>query len=624
MHLTRFALTGGKFLRSCLASAAAVVIGCLAVTTTQTAIANGDTRTITFVHEHTGETTTVTFRVNGSYDSAALKKLNWALRDWRRDEPTEMDPRLFDVLWEVYRELGVHEVHVVSAYRSPETNAMLRRRSRAVAKFSQHMLGKAMDTFVPGVQMSRVREIGLRLQRGGVGYYPTANTPFVHLDVGSVRHWPRMTYEQLARIFPDGKTVHVGTNGVPLARYEEARAEIERNGGTAFTASVATGGGGGFFASLFGGGEEDEESVARSSGLGSRTRVAGLGRSGGAGPSAAASDSSSRDGGMYSFLASPAPSAVARNEAPLRGRGKAPAVDVPAVAVAQLTPPVGGPSAKPQVLPEPETLKADAAKPQRPLDLEITTPDGTTLERTHIVALPAPPRRPTDLPAADQQTFARVPAPPQRPVEFAALSPKAAARVLDGKAADAALAATGAPDGANNEEKATLARNIAVAVNVPVPPSPLPRVITEGGQKLIQTAALAFAPHGVPEPPSRPAAREALAAPSAAGSGVPLPPVRPAFVAAKLDRSNFRQLTAPLPSARAQHSASVMQPMRASLMNDTFAFATMAESGVASSFGKTPNGDLSTDAFTGPAIKPFASAGAYVEIPTGSIDKMTQ
>ena len=67
-----------------------------------------------------------------------------------------------------------------------------------------------------------------------------------------------------------------------------------------------------------------------------------------------------------------------------------------------------------------------------------------------------------------------------------------------------------------------------------------------------------------------------------------------------------------------------MQPMRASLMNDTFAFATMAESGVASSFGKTPNGDLSTDAFTGPAIKPFASAGAYVEIPTGSIDKMTQ
>ena len=574
----------------------------MAVSGTQTAVANGDTRSITFVHEHTGETTTATFRVNGSYDSSALKKLNWALRDWRRDEPTEMDPRLFDVLWEVYRELGVSQVHVVSAYRSPETNAMLRRRSRAVAKYSQHMLGKAMDTFVPGVHMSRVREVGLRLQRGGVGYYPTANTPFVHLDVGSVRHWPRMDHDQLVRIFPDGKTVHVPSNGVPLARYEEARAEIERNGGTAYAANVASGGGKGFFASLFGGGEGDEESVAAApaAGRGGRTRVAGLGRAGGASAPAVSTESASRDGGMYAFLA-PA-SAPARGETS-RGRGKAPAVDVP-VAVVQAAP------AKPQVLPEPETAKADAGKQAKPLDLEITTPDGTSLEKTHVVALPAPPRRPTDLPASEApQIFANVPAPPQRPVELAALSPTALARTIDGADAPASLA-----------DKAALART--AAAEVPLPPAPLPRVITEGGQKAIQTAALAFTAHATPEPPVRPAAKEALA--TSGGAGVPLPPSRPTFFAAKLDRSNFRSLTAPLPQARAQHSASVVQPMRGSLQTNSFAFATMPESGVAGGCGALPNGDLRADAFTGPAIKPFATAGSFIEIPTGSIDKTAQ
>ena len=71
---------------------------------------------------------------------------------------------------------------------------------------------------MPGLSMEKLREIGMRMQRGGVGYYPNANTPFVHLDVGGVRHWPRMSYDQLARLFPDGKTVHIPSNGKPLAR----------------------------------------------------------------------------------------------------------------------------------------------------------------------------------------------------------------------------------------------------------------------------------------------------------------------------------------------------------------------------------------------------------------------
>jgi len=231
---------------------------------TETAVANGDTRTIYLHHAHTGEDIAATYLVNGQYDSNVLKQLNWFLRDWRRDEPTNMDPRLFDVVWEAYRGAGAGNqvINVVSAYRSPETNAMLRSRSRAVAKYSQHMLGKAMDTTMPGMPMSQIREIGMRMQRGGVGYYPTANTPFVHLDVGNVRSWPRMSYDQLMRLFPDGKTVHLPTNGQPLPGYEMARAEIEARGDGAFVTAPRNPFGG-FFAMLFGGGaEEDDSEVA--------------------------------------------------------------------------------------------------------------------------------------------------------------------------------------------------------------------------------------------------------------------------------------------------------------------------------------------------------------------------
>jgi uncharacterized protein YcbK (DUF882 family) len=239
------------------------LLATMAPSMTETAAANGDTRTINLFYVHTGESISATYLVNGQYNPAALQQLNWFLRDWRHNEPIEMDPRLFDVVWEAYRGAGAEGevVTVVSAYRSPQTNAMLRARSRSVAKFSQHMLGKAMDTTMPGMAMSRIREIGMRMQRGGVGYYPTAGTPFVHLDVGNVRAWPRMSYDQLVRLFPDGKTVHLPSNGQPLARYEEAKAEIEaRNNGAIVVAPRKSSGG--FFAFLFGGGEDEGEDVA--------------------------------------------------------------------------------------------------------------------------------------------------------------------------------------------------------------------------------------------------------------------------------------------------------------------------------------------------------------------------
>jgi uncharacterized protein YcbK (DUF882 family) len=197
----------------------------------QNAIAEGDTRTITMHHMHTSEDITITFKRDGRYDETALEKINWFLRDWRKQQETKMDPHLIDLVWEVQREAGSKEpIWVVCGYRSPETNAMLRRRSNGVAKFSQHMLGHAMDFYIPGVQLDHLRAIGLRLQRGGVGFYPSSGSPFVHMDTGRIRMWPRMSREQLVRVFPDQRTVYLPSDNRPLAGYEQALADIQKRG----------------------------------------------------------------------------------------------------------------------------------------------------------------------------------------------------------------------------------------------------------------------------------------------------------------------------------------------------------------------------------------------------------
>ena len=221
------------------------------------ATALNETRTLSFHHTHSDEDITVTFKRDGRYDEEALKQLNHYLRDWRSQEQTTMDRHLFDILWEVYRDVdGKKPVQIISSYRSPATNAMLRRRSSGVARFSQHMLGHAMDFFIPDVPLEQIRYAGLRLQRGGVGFYPTSGSPFVHLDTGSIRHWPRMTHDQLARVFPDGRTVHVPSDGTPLKGYELARADIETrgNGDDASTKSKFS-----LFAALFRGKSNDED-----------------------------------------------------------------------------------------------------------------------------------------------------------------------------------------------------------------------------------------------------------------------------------------------------------------------------------------------------------------------------
>src|SRR5690606_11322739 len=148
----------------------------------------------------------------------------------RTKQQTKMDPALFDLLWTVYQAVGATQpIHIVSSYRAPATNEMLRKRSTGVAENSQHMKGKAIDFFIPGIKLTVLREAVMRHQVGGIGYYPTSGSPFVHADTGHVRAWPRMTRAQLKKIFPDGRTLHLPTDGKPLSQEGRAYAQAEWN-----------------------------------------------------------------------------------------------------------------------------------------------------------------------------------------------------------------------------------------------------------------------------------------------------------------------------------------------------------------------------------------------------------
>ncbi|MEP9376647.1 DUF882 domain-containing protein [Aquabacter sp. CN5-332] len=260
------------------AFAAALTVILTGTSSLQNAVANGDTRTLYIENAHTGESGSFTFKKDGRYDQEVLKKLNWIARDWRKNEPTDMDPELFDLIWEVYREVDAKNgIQLLCGYRSPGTNAMLRARSKGVAEQSQHTRGKAMDFFIPGVNLAELRATGLRMQRGGVGFYPSSN--FVHMDTGSVRMWPRMTHDQLVKVFPDEKTVHVPADGKPLARYKEALAELENSSRTVAVASNDAGEGiRKFFASLFSAkksvDEEEDEAAPATTKVASRGKAA--------------------------------------------------------------------------------------------------------------------------------------------------------------------------------------------------------------------------------------------------------------------------------------------------------------------------------------------------------------
>jgi len=255
--------TTASSLTTALAAGRQLLVGCVAVMVLTSASAAADNRTLDLYNIHTKERLTITFKKDGRYIPAALNELNRFLRDWRRNEATRMDPRLFDTVWELYQKSGSRQpIHVVCGYRSLATNNLLRSRSSAVAKHSQHTLGRAMDMNIPDVSVDKLRLIAVQMENGGVGWYPSANSPFVHIDVGSVRAWPRLTRTQLVGLFPEGKTAHIPADGKPLPGYREALAELQREKGSApvAMASADSGNGGkgrGLLAMLFSGGEED-------------------------------------------------------------------------------------------------------------------------------------------------------------------------------------------------------------------------------------------------------------------------------------------------------------------------------------------------------------------------------
>ncbi len=202
--------------------------------------AAGETRTLSMYNIHTKETLTVTFKRNGKYDEAALKEINTFMRDWRANQETKMDPALIDLVWTLHKELGSREpIHLVSAYRSAATNASMRRKGGGQAKKSQHIQGKAADIHFPDVAVKTLRNSALVREAGGVGYYPTSGIPFVHVDTGNVRMWPRIPRLELAALFPDGKTKYLPSDGKPITIKDYKLAMAKGLGAKTMVASAA-------------------------------------------------------------------------------------------------------------------------------------------------------------------------------------------------------------------------------------------------------------------------------------------------------------------------------------------------------------------------------------------------
>jgi uncharacterized protein YcbK (DUF882 family) len=175
--------------RGLLLGVAAAVAGVAAPAVVRAqGLGSGVVRRASLHNLHTGDTFNEVFYAEGRYLPDALAEATRVLRDWRNGEEHPIDPRLFDALHAVNTRLESNRpFQVISGYRSPRTNAMLHRRSSGVAQKSQHVLGKAIDIRIQGVELRNLRSAALDVGAGGVGYYPVSN--FVHMDVARVRQW---------------------------------------------------------------------------------------------------------------------------------------------------------------------------------------------------------------------------------------------------------------------------------------------------------------------------------------------------------------------------------------------------------------------------------------------------
>ena len=145
-------------------------------------------RRLSFYNTHTHERLTVIYKKGDDYVMEGMQKIGYILRDHRANEVHAMDPRLMDFLYDLLTEVNNHgEVHIISGYRSPKTNAKLRKKSKGVARRSRHMQGQALDFRLPGTDTAVLRDTARKMKRGGVGYYKKSD--FIQIDMGRVRNW---------------------------------------------------------------------------------------------------------------------------------------------------------------------------------------------------------------------------------------------------------------------------------------------------------------------------------------------------------------------------------------------------------------------------------------------------
>jgi uncharacterized protein YcbK (DUF882 family) len=147
-----------------------------------------DERVLSFVHTHTHARLAVPYFADGAYLPEGLASLNDFLKDHRTGEAHAIDPELYDILNDLRLTTGTRSpFQVISAYRSPSTNAMLREHGGGVAKGSLHLSGRAIDVRLADVSSASLRDAAIELSRGGVGYY--RGPDFVHVDTGRIRRW---------------------------------------------------------------------------------------------------------------------------------------------------------------------------------------------------------------------------------------------------------------------------------------------------------------------------------------------------------------------------------------------------------------------------------------------------
>lgn len=148
----------------------------------------GDIRRIRMYSGRTGESMDTIYWIEGEYIPEVLKEINHFMRDWRNDKNVKMDPRNFDIIAAAHRLMDVSEPYMLlSGYRSPETNAMLRSNSKGVAKNSLHMKGQAADLRLKSRSVGQMARAAKACSAGGVGTY--SRSDFVHMDCGPVRTW---------------------------------------------------------------------------------------------------------------------------------------------------------------------------------------------------------------------------------------------------------------------------------------------------------------------------------------------------------------------------------------------------------------------------------------------------